>query len=62
MFKVTMVRAGFMLDAPTAQLQHLFEALEAEQTEDPIPYQVLFLQDGELSQVGPPFHAPPHPP
>ena len=50
--------AGFMLDAPAAQLQHLFEALEAEQAEDPIPYQALFLQDSELSQVGPLFTPP----
>ena len=51
-----------MLDAPAAQLQRLFEALEAEQAEDPIPYQALFLQDSELSQVGFPLHPPVSPP
>ena len=43
--------AGFMSDAPAAELQHLFEVLDAGQPGDPIPYQALFLEDQELSQV-----------
>lgn len=52
-----MVYTGFMSDAPAAQLQQLFEVLDAEQPEDPVPYQALFLEDHELSQVR--FHLQP---
>lgn len=46
-----LLSAGFMSDAPAGQLQHLFEVLDTEQPDDPIPYQALFLEDQELSQV-----------